>query len=115
MNIVISDANPSTIREITRSITHGTSTNFRAKRARVNYNVVSSSSEIPVIIEGTMGQLPVEIHILDGVACGFIGAITYTTLSILLDNFGFDVDPDDIMSNKKMDSNGWIRLEYVKI
>jgi len=114
MNIVISKSNPTAIREITRLISRGGETPFRATRARINYNLSTPSSEIPLIINGTIGSLPVEIQILDGVACGFLGTMTHSTLCILLDNFGFEVEPDDIMTDKHADSNGWIRLEYTK-
>ena len=86
---------------------------FQAKRAFVNYNSKHFSEEFPLIIEGTKdGRIPVIVKV-PSVACGFVGMATYATLAVLR-TFGFNVKPNDIMSDDCATPDGWFHLTYTR-
>ena len=86
---------------------------FVPKQASIRYNTKSTfGNDFPLVIEGKIGEKPAIIKI-SGVACGFIGTITYSTLAILV-GFGFNPSADDIMTANRATPDGWINLHYEK-
>lgn len=110
ITIEVKYTQPGDVTDITDMFSNG---GFIAKHASIRYNTKSTfGNDFPLIIEGKINEKPAIIKI-SGVACGFIGTITYSTLAILV-GLGFNLSADDIMTCNKATPDGWINLHYEK-
>lgn len=93
---------------------------FRATDAWVSYNTqkyvpFTSNKEVhyPLILKGSFGETDAVVKIR-GISCGFNSLSSFVTYHILK-SFGFHVRKDDIMTMRKVDSEGWINLTYERM